>query len=250
MITAGEYFGGDVEKLARQIYDRMDWPWFRDPNNNQFYMAWKPETGFSPGTWNNYAEQLDMYVLAAGSPTHPVSGDMFYSFKRGVSAYKNGKPFIYSWFGSLFTYQYAHAWDDFRNKVDRKGVDWFQNSVIASKASRQYSIDHAGQYKTFGPNSWGLTASKGPNGYKGYGAPPSGEPGVNNQNYTVVRLHLREPRGPSFSPQKRQLPHWRIITQTIRNCGGNLVLKALTIWMFPQPGTRTVSQRSTRESAF
>lgn len=184
VITAGEYFGGDVKKLADQIYDRVDWPWFRDSENNQFYMAWRPETGFSPGTWNNYAEQLDMYVLAAGSPTHPVNKDMFYSFKRRKSAYKDGQPFIYSWFGSLFTYQYAHAWVDFRNKVDRKGVDWFQNSVIASKASRQYSIDHADQYKTFGPDSWGLTASKGPNGYKGYGSPPSGEPGVNNQNST------------------------------------------------------------------
>ena len=45
----------------------------------------------------------------------------------------------------------------------------------ASKAHYNYAVKVDSQYKTIGPNAWGLTASDGPNGYNGlYGAPPSG----------------------------------------------------------------------------
>ena len=43
-------------------------------------------------------------------------------------------------FGSLFTYQFSHAWVDFRGIVDEKGVNWFENSVHATIAN-QYAID-------------------------------------------------------------------------------------------------------------
>ena len=42
----------------------------------------------------------------------------------------------------------------------------------AVKANRQFCIDNAGTYKTYGENSWGLSACLGPEGYKGYGAKP------------------------------------------------------------------------------
>ncbi|CAM2824574.1 glucoamylase family protein [Paenibacillus sediminis] len=173
-ITAGVYFGGEVADKADALVEQVEWPWFRDPSTNQFYMGYSPENGFS-GHWDFYAEQLMMYLLAAGSPTHPVSGDMFYSFTRDAKAYKDSKPFIHSWFGSIFTYQFSHAWFDFRGLKDREGMDWWANSVIASEASRQYAIDIAETYKTFGPGAWGMTASDGPDGYNGlYGSPPSG----------------------------------------------------------------------------
>lgn len=173
-ITAGEYFQGDVKKKAEELYKRVDWPWFRDPSVNQFYMAYTPENGFA-GHWDFYAEQLMLYFLAAGSPTHPVNKNMFYDFKRVEAVYNNGKPFIHSWFGSIFTYQYTFAWFDLRNKVDNQGINWWENSVAASKANLQFCIDNSNQFKTFGAESWGVTASDGPDGYDGaYGAIPSG----------------------------------------------------------------------------
>lgn len=173
-ITAGEYFQGDVKKKADELYKRVDWPWFRDPNVNQFYMAYSPEKGFE-GHWDFYAEQLMIYFLAAGSPTHPVNKNMFYSFKRDLASYDGSKPFIHSWFGSIFTYQYSFAWFDLRNMVDKKGVNWWHNSVTASKANLQFCIDNSSKFKTFSDKSWGVTASDGPNGYNGaYGANPSG----------------------------------------------------------------------------
>ncbi len=171
-ITVGEYFGGEVAEKAARLYERIDWGWFRDERKNRFYMGYTPEKGFS-GWWDFYAEQLMMYVLAAGSPTHPVPGDMFYSFNRHIS--RDTRPeFIHSWFGSLFTHQFSHAWVDFRNKTDKWGVDWFENSVRASIANREYCIRMRAYFKTLHARSWGLTACEGPWGYQGrYGAAPS-----------------------------------------------------------------------------
>ena len=174
VLSAGQYFGGEIETKARQIYEAVNWPWFLDDSRQMFYMAYRPEKGFE-GHWDFYAEQLMMYVLAAGSPTHPVDETPYYTFTRHFASYGNGKPFIHSWFGSLFTYQFSHAWIDFREYTDREGINWFENSVEASLAQYNFAVDMDSKYETLGPNAWGLTACDGPDGYNGrYGAPPSG----------------------------------------------------------------------------
>lgn len=182
VLSVGEYFGGEIGEKAYQIYDTVNWPWFLDDNRQMFYMAYRPEKGFE-GHWDFYAEQLMMYVLAAGSVTHPVDEVPYYTFTRHVASYEDGEPFIHSWFGSLFTYQYTHAWIDFRDYVDREGVNWFDNSIKASLAQYNFAVDMDSKYETLGPNAWGLTACDGPNGYNGrYGAPPSG---FDNQQHYV-----------------------------------------------------------------
>lgn len=174
VLSAGQYFGGDIEAKAERIYDEVNWPWFIDPSRNMFYMAYRPEKGFE-GHWDFYAEQLMLYILAAGSDTHPVDPSVYYTFTRHRAKYGDGKPFIHSWFGSIFTYQFSHAWIDFRGYYDRDGVNWFDNSVEASLAHYNFAVAMDEKYKTIGPLAWGLTACDGPNGYEGrYGAPPSG----------------------------------------------------------------------------
>jgi hypothetical protein len=174
VLTAGQYFGGEIAEKAQQIYAGVNWPWFVDESRGMFYMAYRPEKGFE-GHWDFYAEQLMLYVLAAGSDTFPVDDSTYYGFTRHRAEYGNGQPFIHSWFGSLFTYQYSHAWIDFRGYVDKQGVNWFDNSVEASLAHFNFAVDMDDQYETLGPLAWGLTASDGPDGYNGlYGAPPSG----------------------------------------------------------------------------
>ena len=174
VLTAGEYFGDEVNDKAQEIYDGVNWPWFVDESRDMFHMAYRPEKGFE-GHWDFYAEQLMIYVLAAGSPTFPIDDATYYGFTRHYAAFGDGEPFIHSWFGSIFTYQYSHAWLDFRDYTDKEGVNWFDNSVLASQAQVDFATAVADQYLTIGPNAWGLTASDGPNGYNGlYGAPPSG----------------------------------------------------------------------------
>ena len=174
VLAAGQYFGGEIQAKANQLYDGVRWPWYLDETRDMFYMSYKPEKGFE-GHWDFYAEQLMMYVLAAGSDTHPVDDAPYYTFTRHYARYGQGKPFIHSWFGSIFTYQFSHAWIDFRGYTDRKKTSWFDNSVEASLAHVSFATAVDDQYKTIGPTAWGLTACDGPQGYSGlYGAPPSG----------------------------------------------------------------------------
>lgn len=174
VLTAGEYFGGEVQTKADQLYRDVNWNWFVDEARDMFYMAYRPEKGFE-GHWDFYAEQLMLYVLAAGSPTHPTDDSLYYGFTRHTAKYGEGEPFIHSWFGSLFTYQLSHAWLDFRNTADREGVNWFENSVRAVRAHYDFAVKMDEKYLTLGPSAWGLSACDGPNGYNGlYGAPPSG----------------------------------------------------------------------------
>lgn len=174
VLSVGQYFGGEIESKAKEIYDAVNWPWFLDPARNMFFMAYRPEKGFE-GHWDFYAEQLILYVLAAGSDTYPIDLTPYYKFIRDARKYGNGKPFIHSWFGSIFTYQTSHAWIDFRGYTDTKGTNWFDNSVEASIAHYNFAVDMQTEYKTLGPLAWGLSASDGPDGYNGtYGALPSG----------------------------------------------------------------------------
>lgn len=170
-ITVGEYFGGQLKEKAEKLYKRINWEWYRNKDTNQFYMGYNPEEGFW-GHWDLYAEQLILYVLSVGSPTFTVDKSTYYDFERRKANYKNIKDIIYTYCGTLFTYQYSHAWINFMNLRDSDGIDWFENSIKATKANRQYCIDNSYRFKTYGENSWGLTACLGPKGYYGFGAKP------------------------------------------------------------------------------
>jgi hypothetical protein len=165
-ILAGEFFEGEIKQKAEKLYKKINWEWYRNKENNYFYMGYKPETGFW-GQWDMYAEQLMTYILGVASPTHPINKEMYQDMKKEKADYEEIKNIIYTYCGTLFTYQFSHAWIDFRNRTDSSGIDWFENSKKATLANRQYCIENMDRYKTFGENSWGLTACVGPDGYSG-----------------------------------------------------------------------------------
>ena len=172
-ICVGEFFQGKVKQKAEELYRRINWEWYRNKENNCFYMGYKPEKGFW-GNWDMYAEQLMLYVLGMASPTYPVNKAMYDDFKKDKCTYEGIEDIIYTYCGTLFTYQFSHAWIDFRDKRDENGIDWFENSKKATIANRKYCIKNKERFKTFSENSWGLTACVGPNGYSGgYGAMPA-----------------------------------------------------------------------------
>jgi len=165
-ITVGEFFGKGVQEKADKVYRRINWEWFVDKNKNMFYLGNTPENGFF-GSWDTYGEQLILYILGSGSPTYHTDKSLYDTMKKPVGEYKNYKRIIYSWFGSLFTYQFSHAWVDFRNTEDENGINWFDNSVRATLANRQFCIDNKDTFKTFDENSWGVSASVFSDGYNG-----------------------------------------------------------------------------------
>jgi len=169
-LTSAEYFGGEVAEMFEKIYGRVDWLKYYDKERNYFYMGYTPERG-GWGQWDHYAEQLMQYVLGVASPTFPVPASIYEGFDRSLGSYKEFE-FRNSPAGQIFTHQFSHAWFDFRDYVDAEGIDWFENSVIATKAQKQYCIEHPKKFKSFSENSWGLTACEGPEGYRGYGSAP------------------------------------------------------------------------------
>lgn len=190
-ICVGEYFGGFVKELADILYSNVNWDFIVDKKNHRFYMHYWPSiypdghNGLG-GQWDYFAEQLMMYILGAGSPDHKIEPDLYYRMGKLAGKYK-GDIYIRGWHNSLFIHQFSHAWFDFSAFVDRDGINWFNNSVKATLANRQYCIDNPEGFKTYGYKSWGLTACTGPYGYSGrYGTLPSGiVKEVNNNDGTV-----------------------------------------------------------------
>lgn len=165
-ITAGEFFGSEIKEKAEKLYKKINWEWYRNKENNYFYMGYKPETGFW-GEWDMYAEQLIVYILGVASPTYPINKEMYDDMKKEKTNYEEIEDIIYTYCGTLFTYQFSHAWIDFRNRIDDNGINWFENSQKATLANRKYCINNMDRFKTFGENSWGLTPCIGPDGYSG-----------------------------------------------------------------------------------
>jgi hypothetical protein len=106
-----------------------------------------------------------LYILALGSPTHPVNEAAWEAF---TSTYEwgefHGQTFVN--FPPLFGHQYAHAFVDFRKIQDAymrgKGIDYFENSRRATHSQRAYAIANPMGWKDYGPEIWGLTACDGP----------------------------------------------------------------------------------------
>lgn len=161
----------DIVRLATKIYHRIDFPWMLNNHPTLLSMGWHPETGFIKARWDDYSEHPILYLLAIGSPTHPLSPDSWYAWKRNWNGYKGYK---YLGKAPLFTYQYSHAWVDFRNRRERKGekIDYFENSRKATLAHRLFCIDLAGEFPGYGPDMWGISASDSAKGYVAWGGPP------------------------------------------------------------------------------
>lgn len=173
LFLAGAFFISEylddphLKELTQKIYDRVDWEWMLN-GGTTLALAWSPEQKFSRLRWDHYNESMIMYFMAIASKTHPIPASSWLQIERPVGSYKNYRLLQMP---PLFTHQYSHIWIDFRGKND--GIaDYFQNSVQATLANKAYCMDKADKSKSYGPDSWGLTASDGPNGYKAYGAPP------------------------------------------------------------------------------
>ena len=170
MLAAGEYFDADtadeheIRTLADALYRRADWRWAQNQSATLTH-GWKPESGFLQCRWEGYDEALLLYMLALGSPTHPLS-DGSYAAWASTYQWRHSYGYDYLYAGSLFTHQLAHIWIDFRGIQDTfmraKGMDYFENSRRAAYVQQQYAIDNPLKWKGYGRCCWGITASDGP----------------------------------------------------------------------------------------
>ncbi|HJS11752.1 glucoamylase family protein [Sphingopyxis sp.] len=168
----------EIRDLAEKIYTRVDWTFVQRTNtgtdarnlagSHGITMGWKPEKGFETHDWVGYNEGMLVYVLALGSPTHPVGKDAWdkgwaAELEKDWGTY-HGQQHLQ--FEPLFGHQYSHVWVDFRGIRDDfmrgKGIDYFENSRRATLAQRAYGADNPNKWTGYSADVWGWTASDGP----------------------------------------------------------------------------------------
>lgn len=169
-LLAAQYFEDtDIPRLVQDLYKRVNWQWMTN-GSELINHGWTPESGFLPHYWDTYSELIILQALAIGAPQHPLAREAWEAWDRLADEY-NGKQIVYSFSGSLFTYQFAQAFIDFRGLSDR-GINYFDNSKNAALANLEYSLSFKDQHRGYSETSWGLSASLGPGGYRAYGAKP------------------------------------------------------------------------------
>jgi len=170
ILVCREYFAGsgveerEIRALADSIYLRVDWQWatVRAPLVS---MGWTPEEGFHTYDWRGMNEAMLLYVLALGSPTHPVAPEAWGAW---ASTYRWGSYYgqEHVGFAPLFGHQYSQLFIDFRGILDpymrAKGIDYFENARRATLAQRAYAAANPGGWAGYSAEVWGLTASDGP----------------------------------------------------------------------------------------
>jgi len=163
--------GGDaaeteLRRLADAIYARVEWPWaqVRPPSIGH---GWHPESGHIANDWKGYNEAMLVYLLALGSPTHPVGPEAWEAWTSTYGrdwGHEYGQTYLR--FPPLFGHQFTHAWVDFRGLADdamrARGLDYFENSRRATYAQQAYAINNPEGWAGYGRDVWGVTACDGP----------------------------------------------------------------------------------------
>jgi hypothetical protein len=157
----------EIRALADQLYRNIDWNWaqVRYPLVS---MGWTPGGKFIEADWKGYNEAMILYILALGSPTHPVKPDAWKAwtstYDKTWGSFHGSKPHV--GFAPLFGHQYSESWIDFRGIRDaymrKRGLDYFENSRRSVLGQRGYAIANPLGCKGYGADTWGLTASNGP----------------------------------------------------------------------------------------
>jgi hypothetical protein len=195
-LTASMYFTEDaadevaLRDLADILYRRIDWRWAQN-DGDTIRQGWKPECGFLHYGWEGYSEAILLYVLAMGSPTHPIVGECYHAWTNTYQ-WENLYDHDYLYAGPLFIHHFSHAWIDFRGIRDsfmrEKRSDYFENSRQAVYVQREYAQRNPNDFTGYDENCWGLSACDGPSDER---------PGFSNEGR---RLFGYAARGVPFGP--------------------------------------------------
>ncbi len=176
LLTLRSYFdGSDATETAIRsgvtaLWEAVEWDWFTQGGQKVLYWHWSANYGWKMNMkiqgWN---EALIAYVLAASSPTHGISKEVY--DKGWAANAKNGKAFYNitlplgpNFGGPLFFTHYSFIGLDPRNLRDAYANYWEQN-VAHSRINHAYCAANPKNYYGYSDVCWGLTASDYSGGY-------------------------------------------------------------------------------------
>ncbi len=197
LLAAKAYFNkeDDDEKIIKdkitKIWEGIEWDWYRRyPDSKYLYWHWSPDKEWIINHrltgWN---ETMVTYLLAMASPSHSIPASLYYSGWANQdstgqqyrtnwggttdgSMYTNGNTYFgikldvgVSNGGPLFFTHYSYLGYDSHFITDRY-TNYFTNNSNIALINYRYCLKNPGNYKGYGDNCWGLTASDGPVTYK------------------------------------------------------------------------------------
>ncbi|MGB2153734.1 MAG: glucoamylase family protein [Flavobacteriaceae bacterium] len=197
LICIREYFknGNTTERQlslkADDLWKSVEWDWYTNEENH-LYWHWSPEFQWQMNfKIEGYNETLIAYILAAASPTYPISAETFHNgwAKNGgiLSSVSNYEiPLIFDHkatdrsVGPLFWAHYSYLALDPRGLNDTYANYW---DVVKNHTEiiYQHCVQNPNQFLGYSTNCWGLTASYSRNtdGSTGYSAhQPNNDRGV------------------------------------------------------------------------
>ena len=218
LLCVRQYFenGNADEKNLAQRIDRLwkdvEFDWYRN-GRNVLYWHWSPSYGWEmnfPVT--GYNECMIMYVLAASSPTHSIPAEVYHQgWARGgsinVTTTKYGHTLNLShngateYGGPLFWAHYSYLGLDPRGLKD-KYADYGEENKNQALINHDWCVDNPKNYKGYGNDSWGLTASYSVKGYAGHAPGDTRDRGVISPTAALASM----PYTPEYSMQAMR--HW------------------------------------------
>ncbi len=171
-----------IEKI-NALWQGVEWNWYTRDGQKVLYWHWSPNYGWTMNHQiKGYNEALITYVLAASSPTYPVSADVYHEGWAGNGSIANGKSFYginlplgQDYGGPLFFAHYSFLGLNPNGLSDRYASYLTQN-VDHSLINRAWCVENVNKYVGYSSSCWGLTASDGNQGY--YAHSPSADRGV------------------------------------------------------------------------
>lgn len=177
LLTVQQYFDLDnpteaaIREKITKIWEEVEWDWYLR-STDALYWHWSPEHEWAMNMaitgWN---EALITYVLAASSPTYPISKEVYDQGWARNGKMINGKkyyditlPLGTSYGGPMFFAHYSFLGLDPRNLKDQYAEYWEQN-VAHAKINHAYCAANPKKFYGYSDECWGLTASDIPNGY-------------------------------------------------------------------------------------
>jgi hypothetical protein len=208
LLCARQYFNQDNKtetELRSRIgwmWNDIEWNWFTKEGQEILYWHWSPNNGWAMNfPVRGFNECLIMYILAASGEHYPVSPAVYHRGWAESNFFKNGKEFYhiklplgFDYGGPLFFSQYSFLGLDPRGLKDRYADYWEQNKNH-TLINRAYCIDNPKEFKGYGPDAWGLTASDTYNGYAAH------SPTEDNGTISPTAALSAFPYTPEFSMQ-------------------------------------------------
>jgi len=174
----------DLINRITTLWQEVEWTWFQKNNENVLYWHWSPNNDFDINLRiRGHNETQVVYMLAAASPTFPISKQVYTNgyarngdFTNGNNFYGINLPLGNEEFGGpLFFSHYSYLYVDPRNLADDYANYWTQNANH-SLINYNYCLDNPMNNIGYSSQNWGLTASDGDQGYSAHS--PTNDRGV------------------------------------------------------------------------